>query len=332
LIEEIARLIGFDAIAPKRLASAQRIAALPSATPDELRILELLAARGYHEAITFSFVDPGLQSRLFPGAEAVALANPIASDLAVMRVSMWPGLVRAVRENLHRQQSRVRLIERGSVFLANGPDGTREIDMIAGIACGTRAPEQWGSGRETVDFHDVKGDLEALLALGGGGRRFSFAPDSLPCLHPGRAARVVLGDRAVGWIGELHPELVRELDLTYVPVLFELEYAALSAEKPQFRAISRFPQVRRDLALVVDEATPLSVIRERVTLAASSLLRELLVFDVYRGAGIESGRKSVALGLIFQDNSRTLTDQDTDRAVAAIVADLAGALNAKTRE
>ncbi len=332
LIEEVARLTGFDAIPPQRLAAAQRIAAVPSAAPDETRVLELLAARGYHEAISYAFVDPALQSRLFPGSEAAILANPIASDLAAMRVSLWPGLLRVVRENQHRQQARVRLIERGSVFLADGGAGTRELDMIAGVACGTRAPEQWGSGREPVDFHDAKGDLEALLATSGRGADFSFVAQSMPCLHPGRSARVLQGDRAVGWIGELHPELVRELDLTYVPVLFEVEFAALAPGRPRFQAVSRFPQVRRDLAIVVEEATPLSAIRERVTLSASSLLRELLVFDVYRGAGIESGRKSVALGLIFQDNSRTLTDEDTDRAVAAIVADLAGTLDAKTRE
>ncbi|MFO1508583.1 MAG: phenylalanine--tRNA ligase subunit beta [Steroidobacteraceae bacterium] len=332
LIEEIARLAGFEAIPPVRLESAQRIAAVPSATPDEMRTLELLAARGYHEAITFAFVDPTLQAQLFPGVEAVALANPIASDLAVMRVSLWPGLLRTVRENLSRQQDRVRLVEHGVVFPGEGRGGTREVDMLGGVACGTRAPEQWGSATEPVDFYDVKGDLEALFASLGLQQGVTFVADVLPCLHPGRTARVLRGNRAVGWIGELHPELVRTLDLTYVPVLFEVEYAALAAEKPHFREVSRFPQVRRDLAIVIDEATPLSAIRERVTLSGSSLLRDVLVFDVYRGAGIESGRKSVALGLIFQDNSRTLTDQDTDHAVAEIVAGLAGALNARIRE
>jgi len=332
LIEEIARLAGFDSIPPVRLEAAQRIAAVPSAAPDEVRVLELLAARGYHEAITFAFVDPALQTQLFPDAEAVALANPIASDLAVMRVSLWPGLLRTVRENQRRQQERVRLVEHGGVFLVDRREGTREVDMLAGVACGTRAPEQWGSKQEPVDFHDVKGDLEALFASAGLHRSITFVADAMPCLHPGRTARVLRGERAVGWLGELHPELVRALDLTYVPVLFEVEFGALAAEKPQFRAVSRFPHVRRDLAIVIGEATPLSAIHERVTLTGSSLLREVLVFDVYRGAGIESGRKSVALGLIFQDNSRTLTDQDTDHAVAAIIADLAGTLNAKTRE
>lgn len=248
-----------------------------------------------------------------------------------MRVSLWPGLLRAAGENQRRQQERVRLVERGNVFLVGG-SGTRELDMLAGIACGTRLPEQWGSAKAAVDFHDVKADVEALLATTGAARRFEFTAGALPCLHPGRAARILLDGRPVGWLGELHPEQVRALDLTYPPVLFELEYGALQAEKPQFVEVSRFPQVRRDLAIVVDQATPLSAIRERVTLVASSLLRELPVFDVYQGAGVETGRKSVALGLILQDNSRTLTDDDADRIVAAIVADLAGTLNARIRE
>lgn len=330
LIEEFARLSGFDSIPAARLEAAQVIGAVSSSAPDESRVLELLAARGYHEAISFAFVDPALQTQLFPGVEAVALANPIASDLAAMRVSLWPGLLRAVRENQRRQQERVRLIERGNVFLVDGA-GTREVDTLAGVACGTRAPEQWGGAKAPVDFHDVKADVEALLATASTAQ-FAFVADTLACLHPGRSARIVRADRTVGWIGELHPELVRALDLTYVPVVFAVEFAALAAEKPQFREVSRFPQVRRDLAIVIDEATPLSAIRERVTLSGSSLLRDLLVFDVYRGAGVESGRKSVALGLIFQDNSRTLTDQDTDHVVAAIIADLAGTLNAKIRE
>ncbi|MCW5573635.1 MAG: phenylalanine--tRNA ligase subunit beta [Steroidobacteraceae bacterium] len=331
LIEEIARLQGFDAIDAVPLRAAQRIAAPPSSAPDEARVLELLAARGYHEAINFAFVDPALQAQLFPGVDGIALANPIASDLAVMRVSLWPGLLRAAGENQRRQQERVRLLERGNVFLVGG-NGTRELDMLAGIACGTRLPEQWGSAKAAVDFHDVKADVEALLATTGAARRFEFTAGALPCLHPGRAARILLDGRPVGWLGELHPEQVRVLDLTYPPVLFELEYGALQAEKPQFVEVSRFPQVRRDLAIVVDQATPLSAIRERVTLVASSLLRELPVFDVYQGAGVETGRKSVALGLILQDNSRTLTDDDADRIVAAIVADLAGTLNARIRE
>jgi len=210
------------------------------------------------------------------------------------------------------------------------------VDSLAGIAVGHRLPEQWSLPRDMrapVDFFDVKGDLEALLAGTGTNDAFRFEPAALSCLHPGRSARLWRGEQAVGWVGELHPSLVRELDFTYPPVLFELDFeAALAVCKPEYREVSRFPQVRRDLSVVVDEKVALSALAERVTLSSSSLLRDLLFFDVYRGPGVEAGRKSVALGLIFQDISRTLTDEDVERLIAAIVADLRVSLNAQLRE
>ena len=335
LIEEVARIVGYQAIPEADAVVPQRFHASPESRPSEQTVLEALAMRGYHEAITFAFVDPALQKRLFPQRAGLPLANPIASDLSVMRVSLWPGLLRAALENQRRQQDRIRLFEHGASFVPG--DGTvLEIDCLAGIACGHRLPEQWGLPREVripVDFFDVKGDLEALFDATGGRHAYRFEAATLACLHPGRSARVLRQDRPVGWVGELHPSLVRELDFTYPPVLFELETgAALGAVKPEYREISRFPQVRRDLALVVDEATALSALAERVTLVASSLLRDLLFFDVYHGPGVEAGRKSVALGLIFQDISRTLTDEDVERLIAAIVADLRVTLNARIRE
>ena len=344
LIEEVARIIGFESIPEADARTPQRFAMLPEARPPEPSLEEALAARGYHEAITLAFVDPQLQSRLFPERPALVLANPIASDLSVMRVSLWPGLIRAALENQHRQQDRIRLFERGARFVLES-GVTREVDALAALACGPRAPEQWdrsGEGKLGADFFDLKADLESLLTATGERDAFAFHAASLPCLHPGRAARLVrrAGPRLraaaeldVGWIGELHPTLVRELGFTQAPVLFELDFAAaLRIELPRARDISRFPQVRRDIALVVDEAVTLSALRERVTLAASSLLCDLRVFDVYRGAGVEKGRKSVALGLIFQDISRTLTDQDVDQAVASVVADLRTNLGARIRE
>jgi phenylalanyl-tRNA synthetase beta chain len=212
---------------------------------------------------------------------------------------------------------------------------TREVDTLAGIALGDRLPEQWGLPREMrvpVDFFDVKGDLDALLAATGARAEFTFEPHALSCLHPGRAARLLRNGQPAGWLGELHPSLVKALEFTYAPVLFELDVEALRIERPAYREVSRFPQVRRDLALVVDEAVALRSLAERVTFTASSLLRDLRVFDVYRGPGVEAGRKSVALGLIFQDISRTLTEDEIAGLMAAIVADLRVSLNAKIRE
>ena len=245
-----------------------------------------------------------------------------------MRVSLWPGLIKAALENQRRQQDRVRLFEHGARFL----DGT-ETDLIAGLALGDRRPEQWGAKASPVDFYDVKADLEALFARTGEAESFGFVADALPCLHPGRSARITRDKQTVGWIGELHPKLVKEFDFTYGPILFEVEYAAgLVSKMPRFEEISRFPRVRRDLAVVVDEKVSLRQLHERVTFAASSLLRDIRVFDVFRGPGIETGRKSVALGLIFQDNSRTLADEDADQLLAAIRADLSAKLGAGFRE
>jgi phenylalanyl-tRNA synthetase beta chain len=252
--------------------------------------------------------------------------------MSVMRASLWPGLIKAALENQRRQQDRVRLFEHGSRFepLANGGG---ETDLLAGIAIGPRHPEQWGAKAVPVDFHDVKQDVEALFARAGAPDEFGYIADTLPCLHPGRSARITRRGKTIGWIGELHPQLVQEFDFTYAPILFEIEFGpALAAKMPRFEEISRFPRVRRDLAVVVDEKVSLSQLHERVTFAASSLLREIRVFDVFRGPGIELGRKSVALGLIFQDNSRTLADEDADRLLAAIRADLSATLGAGFRE
>ncbi len=333
LIEELARLVGYEQIPEVDATLVQRFRALPEREPREQRLLDLLAARGYHEAIHFAFADPALQSRLLPESRALALANPISSDLAVMRVSLWPGLVRSLLENQRRQQDRVRLFEHGVVFV--GEAGERERARLAGVIAGSRWPEQWGASREIADYYDARADLEALFSLTGELDSFEFVADSSApaCLHPGRCAQIRRRGQPVGWLGEMHPERVRELGLTCAPVLWEIDWQdALQVQARAYRAVSRQPQVRRDLAIVVDENVPFSAIHERVTLIGSSLLRELRLFDVYRGKGVEKDRKSVAIGLIFQDDSRTLTDEDADRLVAAICADLAASFSAKIRQ
>jgi len=334
LIEEVARILGFESIPETDAPVPQRFRPLPASQPAEAALLEALAARGYEEAITLAFVDPALQSALFPESAALTLTNPIASDLAVMRVSLWPGLLRAAIENQRRQQDRIRLMEHGTRFEVS-TRGMREVDTLAGLAVGPRLPEQWGLSKEeraSTDFYDVKGDVAALLTATGDAQSFTFEAQSLAALHPGRSARLLRRGEPVGWVGELHPRLVKSLDFTYAPVLFELDMAALAVRRASYEDISRFPQVRRDLAVVVDEGVTLSALAERVTLTTSSLLRDLRIFDVYRGPGLEKGRKSVALGLIFQDISRTLTDDDVERLMASVVADLRENLNARIRE
>jgi phenylalanyl-tRNA synthetase beta chain len=329
LIEEIARLVGFERIPTTPAPVAQVVKPLAADAATEQRLLDTLAARGYHEGIHFAFVEPGFQSALFPDVAAHTLSNPISSDLAVMRVSLWPGLIKAALENQRRQQSRLRLMEHGVVF----PVGAAESDRLAGLAMGPRWPEQWGGGRELVDYFDVRADLEAILSLAAPAHEIRFEAAVSPCLHPGRSARILRGDRPIGWIGELHPEHVRRLEFVSAPILFELDVAmAFAPTRQTFEEPSRYPQVRRDLAFIVDEAVSYSDIRERVLSASSSALREVILFDIYRGRGIEEGRKSVALGLILQDKGRTLTDEDTDRLIESVKGSLVAGLQASFRE
>jgi phenylalanyl-tRNA synthetase beta chain len=331
LVEEVLRIVGFDAVEESPTRLPQRFARRSESAIDERATLDALAARGYQEAINYAFVAPALQEKLFPGEPAIRLANPIAADLAVMRVSLWPGLLKAARENIARQQDRVRLFERGAVF--RQPGGTlKETLHIAGVAFGSRAPEQWATSREQLDFFDLKGDAASLLQLAGAGASVEWRAEGPACLHPGRVATAYRDGKAVGWLGELHPSLSAELGFTAPCMLFELDInAALQAPLPQFAAISRYPQVRRDLSITVPLATPLSAILSRVSVAAGSRLRDLVAFDVYQGAGIEPTRKSIAFGLIFQDNNTTLTDADADALMASVAADLDAQLDARIR-
>jgi phenylalanyl-tRNA synthetase beta chain len=277
-------------------------------------------------------VDPLLQRRLFPDVPALALANAISADLSEMRVSLWTGLIQAARENVRRQQPRVRLFEIGNKFEVQGASLT-ETETLAGIATGGRWPEQWGGAREPVDFYDVKADVMEILSLTGSADAIRFEPDSLGCLRPGRAARIFRDASPIGWLGELHPLLIKVIGLPVNTFLFDIESElAFMSKLPKFKGISKFPNVRRDLAIVVDESVPLAVLQENVTVSASGLLSELRVFDIYRGPGVEIGRKSIALGLILQDSSRTLTDVDADAVVAAVVSRLRDELSATIRD
>ena len=336
LIEEVARLRGFDSIA-ERHATAPQIAgsATEMRVPDE-RLLISMADRGYREVITYSFVDPALQQQLFPHTLSLRLANPLSPELGDMRVSLWTGLLQTCRENMRRQQPRVRLFELGKKFhVRNEARGGEldEIETLAGLAVGSRLPEQWGSARAALDFYDMKGDVQSLLELAGDAPALRFEPESLEALRPGRSARIYRGSTPVGWIGELHPQMVKALSLAATPLLFELELEEAFRDKiMQYKKIARFPVIRRDLAIVIDESVPLAVLQENVTVSASGLLSELRLFDVYRGPGVETGRKSIALGLILQDSSRTLTDVDADGVVAMVVSRLRDELSATIRD
>ncbi|MGH8177727.1 MAG: phenylalanine--tRNA ligase subunit beta [Steroidobacter sp.] len=329
LIEEVARLYGFDNIPERDAVIAQSMSPWPEARVRNERAADLLVDRGYREAITYTFTDAGKQAILCP-EPAFALSNPISAELSVMRVSLWPGLIQAVRENQRRQQHRVRLFEIGRRYAG---DSGAETEVIAGVASGPAIPDQWGAESTKVDFFDIKADVEALIAITGAAAEFRFTADRHSALHPGQSARIWRGDRTVGWIGAIHPEHARRLDLTYPVFVFELETeAGLAAPLPEFREISRYPAIRRDIAVIVDESVSADDLCSTVRASAGGLLNELNVLSVYRGKQFEKGKKSIALGLQLQDTSRTLTDNEADAIVARVIEQLSAKLNATIRD
>ncbi len=334
LIEEIARTHGFDRIPETVQAARQPIPAVTETRIDGDAAADVLVQRGYFEAITYSFIEPGQHDLFAPGAPSLTLSNPISAELATMRASLWPGLAAALASNQRRQQPRVRLFEIGRKFVVTRDDGAlQEVPVIAGVAAGAAVPEQWGTPKAAVDFFDVRADVEALLRATGAVDEFRFVPGQHPALHPGQTAEIRRGDTHAGWIGRLHPDVERQLDLTYSAIVFELEFeVAMAAAVPHFHEVSRFPAVRRDLAILVEEAVPVQKLLDCVQNAAGTVLRDTTVFDIYRGAGIETGRKSVAIGLNLQDVSRTLTDDETDAVVARVVSDLERECSATIRD
>jgi phenylalanyl-tRNA synthetase beta chain len=331
LIEELGRMHGYDNIPIVPGAGSKELGAASEHRLDEDRIADFLVARGYSEVITYSFVDAGHAEAINPGMSRVTLANPISSDLAVMRRSLWPGLLLTARQNLSRQQLRLRLFEAGRQFHSDG-DKVNEIQVLAGLAVGSRWPEHWDAKNEETDFYDVKGDLEALLLATGHIGELRFEAAEHPALKPGQTARVSFGSQAIGWIGVLHPQAQRVYELRSAPVLFALDVEpAFASNVPAIENYSRFPSVRRDLALLVDEEITVNALLECVRAASGETLQSVTVFDIYRGKGIESKRKSVALGLILQGVSRTLTDVDADETVQSVTECLERELGATIR-
>jgi phenylalanyl-tRNA synthetase beta chain len=331
LIEEVARIFGYDHIPTATPTGALTLAIEPEARISELALREQMAARGYYEAVNLSFVAQDLLTSWGFTERLVPLANPLSADLAVMRPSLLPGLMESLRHNRARQQDRVRLFELARVFAAGDPP--QETAAIAIVSSGTARAEQWGEPSRIQDFHDLKGDLDALIVWGGEPQRWSMHADGLPnWLHPGRAARVARDGQTVGFLGAIHPRLARTLDLGNDVHVLELAIEPLLERRlPSARAVSRFPTVRRDLAVDVPEEVSWSQIAHAVRVTLCDRLQELRLFDRYSGKGVESGRKSIAMGLILQDASRTLTDDDADRAVREAIAALEHACKAKLR-
>ncbi len=332
LIEELARINGYQNLPSRHPVASLSPRSTPEAAVSAGRLRAVMVDRDYQEIISYSFVDPDMQKLIYPDSKSVHLSNPIASDMAAMRTGLWPGLLQALIYNQNRQQTRVRLFEIGKSFHSHGKQ-IEEIGLIGGVLTGLADPEQWACPAREVDFFDIKSDVEALMALTASRASFQFEAQTHPALHPGQSARISRNGTPIGWIGALHPSLRAELGLKQVVFLFEVEISMLKATKiPKFQPISRYPAIRRDIAVIVSEDVTSQKVLDCVSQEAGELLINLELFDEYRGEGIDSGRKSLALGLTLQDSSRTLKDNAVDVVMERVVGALASKLSAQLRQ
>ncbi|MGM0812896.1 phenylalanine--tRNA ligase subunit beta [Thioalkalivibrio sp.] len=326
LIEELARVHGYERL-PQTLPHAT--APVTSATQDAIGARKReLADMGFHEVISFSFIGTDWAGAFYPEVSGLALANPISSELAVMRPGLWPGLVRTAAHNVARQRGDLRLFEHGLRFVPDA-SGLRQESRLAGLLCGRAEPEHWQAARRPVDFFDAKGVVESLCAQSAGTLR--FVPAVHPGLHDGQSAQVRLDGRGIGWVGALHPSLRERFDVPEL-FLFELDAGIVAEVRvPAFKDLSAFPAIRRDIALVVDEAVPAGEMLAAVAELGLPVLQETRLFDVYRGQGLEENEKSIALGLILRAFDRTLGEGDVDSVTKAVVDQLSARFGAKPR-
>ncbi|GAA3910994.1 phenylalanine--tRNA ligase subunit beta [Litoribacillus peritrichatus] len=332
LIEEVGRIYGYNNLPRTYPVADMKLLAEPEVESPLSAVRSQLVSAGFQEAITYSFIEPKLQKLFDPEIEPKALANPISADMAVMRTSLIPGLAKALQYNANRQQSRIRLFETGQVFIPKG-DELQQIDRIAGVVYGARAPESWHGVKESVDFFDLKGDVEALLGLTGALDTMEFiATQEHAALHPGQSAKVVKDGHLVGYIGAIHPNIEKLADLPGAVFAFELELGLiLQGKVPEFKEVSKFPEVRRDLAILVEESVNVSKIKECIEQNSGEFMNSVSIFDVYQGKGIDDGHKSIALGLTWQHPERTLNDEEVNQEINAVVTALDEQYQAKLR-
>ncbi len=331
LIEEIARIYGYNNLPRTSLLMRSELSSATESLLDIDRVKDLLVDRGYQEAITYSFVDEEIQKIVMPDDEPIRLKNPISSEMAVMRTTLWCGLLKAALYNTNRQQSRVRLFESGLRFVQQN-EQTHQQKMLAGLVLGSAYSEQWSESSRKVDFYDVKADIQALFTLTGCEVNFHSATHA--SLHPGQSAEILSADgQKVGWLGMMHPNLEKQLGFDTQVFLFELDQnLMLNKRISVFRSLSKYPSVTRDLALIVNEDVTASEIINCIKKSGETVLQDVIIFDVYRGKGIEEGKKSIALSLVLQDDMQTLTDSEIDAIVSRLLLLLANEKNAKLRD
>ena len=328
LIEELARIHGYDRIPATLPAAPPTMLPVPEGKRDIVAIRRLLVARDYQEIVTYSFVDPAWEADFAGNTAPVALANPISSQMSVMRSTLAGALVNCLVRNLSRKQARARLFEVGRCFMTEASGVYRQPVRIGGLSYGEARHEQWGIKGRPGDFYDIKSDVEALIAP----LAAEFSPAEHPALHPGKSAHIVIGNMTAGWIGELHPRWQRKYDLPLPPVLFELDYEAISVRGlPAYKETSKFPPVRRDITAEFDEGISYQAILAGLRREQPAIVTEIGVFDMYRGTGVEKGKKSLAFRVLLQDTRKTLTDAEVDSAISQLRRILQQQFNAKLR-
>lgn len=315
-VEEIARLYGYDQI-PVALPRTS-MAMLPASENSQpaIALKQTLVLRDYQEVINYSFVEQDWEKELAGNQTPIQLKNPISSQLSVMRSSLVGGLLSNLQFNLNRKQSRVRLFELGCCFLQDSHGKINHIEHLAGVCYGESVPEQWGETTRHIDFYDVKADVEALF----GSKQIVFEVATHPALHPGKSAKIYHDGQCVGWMGELHPNLQKKYDLARPAVLFELQLdALLTRQIPAVTTVSRFPLVRRDIAVLVDNQVSVYALLESMLAENVNIVTDVSLFDIYRGKGVDNDKKSLAFRVLLQDTEKTLTDEDVDTAVKQLV-------------
>ncbi|MCF1428036.1 MAG: phenylalanine--tRNA ligase subunit beta [Shewanella sp.] len=335
LIEEVARIYGYNNIPSVAPVASLSMSDHKEAQLSLKRIRGLMSARGFQEAITYSFVDPRLQQLVHPEQQAMILPNPISSEMSAMRLSMFTGLLTAVGYNQSRQQGRVRLFETGLRFVPDesAESGVLQQMMLGAVIAGPDSEEHWSMESKTVDFFDLKGELEAIIGLTAADLEFSFRRAAHSALHPGQCAEILRNDRVIGFIGAVHPNLEKPFGLNGKTIVFELELGALlQANLPKAQVVSKFPSNRRDIAVVVDEQVAAGDVIKLIRKVGENQLVGLNLFDVYQGKGVEPGKKSLAIALTLQDSARTLEEKDIAEKVEAVVAALKAEFNASLRD
>jgi phenylalanyl-tRNA synthetase beta chain len=331
LIEEVARVYGYEKIPCHDISATLSLNPRPEKQLSLSRFRNALTDQGYQEVVTYSFIDKKFQELFSPEHPSPELLNPMTAEMSVMRGSLWSGLVTTLLYNQNRQQPRVRIFETGLRYLMEGGE-LQQQTMLSGLVSGTAFPEQWGIAKRPVDFFDVKGDLQNLFALTHAENDFHFKPGQHAALHPGQTADIYRGDEFLGIMGQLHPKIIQTLKIEGPVVLFELMLSSLTgARVPHFASMSKFPEIRRDLAILLDQSVPGSEIQDTIRHEAGELLKAIDIFDVYQGKGIEPGKKSIALALTLQHASRTLRDEEVAELLERVIVALKGRFNADLR-